>query len=200
MHFDFMDKPPKESIQAAFEQLKLLGAIDDVDSTTLSPIGKKMAKFPLDPHYSKILLSASSFGCLEEALTIVALLSGESILITPQNRREQAENVRRKFCSAYGDHITLLNIYREFGNVGQANKRTWCHEHFINVKNILYARDIREQLTVICKKCELHIASCGSNMDQLRRCLLTGLFTNVAELHTDKRYITVSLSVEMFLY
>lgn len=194
LHFDFMDKPPKEAIIAAFNQLKLLGAVDGIDSLNLTPLGRKMIKFPLDPHYSKILLSACQYNCLEEALTVVSLLSSESILLSPPSKREQAQSVRQKFCSAYGDHITLLNIYREFNNIGQTNKRTWCHEHFINMRNILHAREIRSQLEEICRSCDMNITSCGGQMDQLRKCLLMGLFTNVAELHRDKTYVTVSNS------
>lgn len=194
LNFDFLDKPPMEAVVAAFENLKQLGAIEDQNGSdvNLTPLGRKMAKFPLDPRFSKILLSAQQYGCLEEALTVVALLSSESILICPCNRREQVQNIHQKFCSGLGDHVTLLNVYREFNNVGQNNKRSWCHENFINMRNILHAREIRNQLEEICKKCDLTVSSCGSQMDQLRKCLLTGLFMNVAELHRDRQYVTVS--------
>lgn len=194
--FDFMDRPPKEALDAAYEQLKLLGAIEP--DYCLSALGKQMAKFPLDPRFSKILISAPNYGCLEEMLSIVAILSSESILLSPAAKREIAQSVRQKFCSAYGDHVTLLNIYREYCNVGQSNKKRWCHEHFINMRNILYAREIRSQLEEICKKCRLTSASCGSQMDQVRKCLLTGLFMNVAELHRDKQYITVSICYYLY--
>lgn len=190
--FDFMSKPPKDAVNEAFEQLKLLGAIEHIQSTTLTSLGKKMGQFPLDPRFSKVLLAAHAYSCLEEAMTIVALLSCESILLTPPSKREQAEMVRQKFRSAYGDHITLLNIYREYSNLGQNNVRAWCLEHFINTRNILYAKEIRNQLDQICKRCGLTPSSCGSQMDQVRKCLLAGLFANVAELHKDKQYITVS--------
>lgn len=193
--FDFMDKPPKEAIDIGYEQLKLLGAIDSVESDSLTALGKQLAKFPLDPRFSKILISAPKYGCLEEALTIVAILSSESILLSPPTKREIAENARQKFRSGYGDHVTLLNIFRGYSNVGENKKKTWCHEHFINWKNILHARKIRSQLEEICKKCNLTFASCGSEMDQVRKCLLTGLFMNVAELHRDKQYITVNVVI-----
>ncbi|KAJ8952268.1 hypothetical protein NQ318_007435 [Aromia moschata] len=162
--------PPREAVVAAFEQLRLLGAVENLDSNNLSPIGKKMSKFPLDPRFSKILLAAQQYGCLEEALTVVALLSSESILLSPPSKREQAHN---------------------FNSVGQSNRRPWCHEHFINMRNILHAREVRNQLEEICKKGDLVISSCGSQMNQLRKCLLSGLFMNVAELHRDRQYITL---------
>lgn len=194
--FDFMDKPPKDSITAAYEQLKQLDAIESVESVKLTPLGKKMGGFPLDPRFSKILISGQNYGCLEEALTIVALLSSESILLSPPSKREIVQTVRQKFSSAYGDHITLLNIYREFSNISQNNKDAWCHEYYISKINILYARQIRTQLEEICVKCGLNPSSCGSQMDQIRKCLLTGLFMNVAELHKDKNYITVSFCLK----
>ncbi|KRT78407.1 helicase [Oryctes borbonicus] len=190
-HFDFMDKPPKESVASAFEQLNMLGAIEDVDSGKLTELGTQMALFPLDPRFSKILLSASNYGCLEEALTIVAILSGESIFLNPPAKRDQVQALRQKFYSAYGDHIMLLNAFREYTNVSQNNRRSWCHEHYINIRNITYAREVRAQLADICRKCQIPASSCGSNMDQVRKCLLTGLFTNVAELHRDRSYITL---------
>lgn len=192
LHFDFMDKPGKESVLSAFEQLKMLGAIKDIDSGELTELGHQMALFPLDPRFSKILLSAPNYGCLEEVLTIVAILSGESILLNPPAKRDQAQAVQQKFYSAYGDHIMLLNAFREYTNVGQSNKRSWCHEHYINMRNIAYARDVRTQLSDICKRCQIPSSSCGSNMDQVRKCLLAGLFMNVAELHRDRNYMTVS--------
>lgn len=191
-HFDFMDKPPKDSVASAFEQLKMLGAIEDVDSGKLTELGSQMSRFPLDPRFSKILLSAPNYGCLEEVLTIVAILSGESIFLNPPAKRDQVQALRQKFYSAYGDHIMLLNAFREYTNISQANRRSWCHEHYINIRNITYAREVRTQLADICMKCQIPTSSCGSNMDQVRKCLVSGLFMNVAELHRDKNYITVN--------
>ncbi|XP_028131379.1 ATP-dependent RNA helicase DHX33 [Diabrotica virgifera virgifera] len=190
--FDFMDAPPKEAITAAFEQLKLLGAVEDVDSIQLTLLGKKMARFPLDPRFSKILFAAQQYSCLQEALTIVSLLSAESILINPVSKQTEAQNVRQKFCSSYGDLITLLNIYRDFDSVGQSNKRSWCRDHFINLRNITHAREIRAQLEDLCKKCDLGLSSsCGSDLDKLRKCLTAGLFMNAAELVRDHQYVTL---------
>lgn len=64
-NFDFIDAPSPTAIENALKQLKLLGAIKS-HKNELTRIGKMMAKFPLDPKYSKMLLTAPSFGCLEE--------------------------------------------------------------------------------------------------------------------------------------
>ncbi|XP_057657152.1 ATP-dependent RNA helicase DHX33 [Diorhabda carinulata] len=191
-HFDFMDKPPKEAVTAAFDQLKLLGAVEDIDTINLTQLGKRMSKFPLDPRFSKILLASQKYGCVEEALTIVSLLSAESILINPVSKIIEAQEVRQKFCSGYGDLLTLLNIYRDFNTIGQNKRRSWCHENFINMRNILHVREIRVQLEQLYKKFDLGtISSCGGDLNKLRKCLTTGLFMNVAELVKHHQYVTL---------
>lgn len=187
--FNFMDMPPKELVNGALRQLKQLGAIDALEGTKLTNLGRQMALFPLDPRFSKILLSAKDYGCLEEILSIVALMSSESVFVTPPSKREQAIAAHVKFVSTSGDHITLLNIYRMFSTVTQ--KKQWCHENFLNVRNLQYASSVRSQLADLCQRCKIPSSSCGQNMDQVRKCLVTGLFMNIAELQRERQYLTV---------
>ncbi|RXN38464.1 ATP-dependent RNA helicase DHX33 [Labeo rohita] len=54
LNFDFMSKPSPESLRTAVEQLCILGAVDRKDDqVSLTPLGKKMACFPLEPRFSK---------------------------------------------------------------------------------------------------------------------------------------------------
>ncbi|POI21816.1 hypothetical protein CIB84_014438, partial [Bambusicola thoracicus] len=116
--FDFMSKPSPDAIQAAIEQLDLLGAVEQKeDQLVLTPLGRKMAAFPLEPKFSKTILLSPKFHCTEEILTIVSLLSVDSVLYNPPARRDEVQSVRKKFISSEGDHLTLLNVYRAFKNV-----------------------------------------------------------------------------------
>lgn len=191
--FDFMDKPPREAVAQAFEQLRLLGAVESAEQKRLTKLGSLMALFPLDPRFSKILLSSKDYGCLEEVLSIVAVLSSENVLQTPVAKQEEVAQVRRKFTSPYGDHVTLLNVFRAFNNA--SNKKQWCYENFLSFRNLSYAKDVRGQLVEICRRCELPMTSCGADVEQVRKCLVTGLFMNAAELYrsamNEKHYMTV---------
>ncbi|KAK6623572.1 hypothetical protein RUM43_009424 [Polyplax serrata] len=190
LNFDFMDKPPKESLKSALVELKMLGAIDSTENPQLTKLGRQMAQFPVDPRYSKILLSACDFGCVDEIISIIALLSGESILIHPMTRRDEAREAHKKFLSSCGDHITLLNVFRNFKKVSQ--QKQWCRENYLHCRNLMYAMNVRKQLLEICRRNDIAITSCNQNMDQVRKCLITGLFMNVAELQLDKKYIMIS--------
>lgn len=61
-------------MEIAIKHLNLLGAISiDGKSIDLTSTGQQMAKFPLDPRYSKMLLTAPAFGCLEEVCLLTLL-------------------------------------------------------------------------------------------------------------------------------
>lgn len=72
----------------SLEQLFLLGALTD-ECKLSDPVGHQMARLPLNPIYSKALILASEFKCLEEMLITVAMLSVESIFYVPREKVEE---------------------------------------------------------------------------------------------------------------
>ncbi|KOC71150.1 Putative ATP-dependent RNA helicase DHX33 [Habropoda laboriosa] len=187
--FDFMDKPPKEAVDVAVTCLEKLGAVKG-SPPQLTTLGRTMSLFPLDPRFTKVILASVEHQCLEEALTVVALLSGESVFTDPPAKRQQAYAARSRFASPEGDHVTLLNVFRAYTNMKQ--KKVWCHENFLHHRNLEYAAEVRQQLAALAERANLEKASCGANTEQLRKALLEGLYDNLAELQRDQAYVTVS--------
>ena len=110
IHFDFMDPPPAETLIRALEQLYALGALNDEGD--LTKLGRRMAEFPLDPMLSKCLIQAESFKCVDQVITICAMLSvGNSIFFRPKEKALHADNARKNFFRPGGDHIALLNVF-----------------------------------------------------------------------------------------
>lgn len=62
----------------------------------------------------------------------------DSVLYNPPARRDEVQGVRKKFISSEGDHITLLNIYRTFKNIG-GNKVSFVLFLFSNVNSFFQA-------------------------------------------------------------
>ncbi|KAI8119400.1 hypothetical protein FF38_09927 [Lucilia cuprina] len=189
--FDFLDRPSPEAMDTAYRKLESLGAVRNAATVPeLTPLGRQMAQFPLDPQYSKLLLAAPQFGCMEEMLSLVAVLSGENVFISSAEKREQAALAHAKFQSKHGDHLTLLNVFSAFQKTEKI--KLWCHDNFLNTRNLMYAREVRSQLLEIVERLALQVNSCGNNFDQVRKCLLVGLFDNIAELQRDNFYLTIT--------
>ncbi|XP_078157704.1 RNA helicase family protein [Carex rostrata] len=198
--FDFMEKPSRMAIVKSLEQLLLLGALTD-DYKLSNPVGVKMARLPLDPMYSKALILASEFKCLEEMLIVVSMLSVESIFYFPREKLEEARAARKIFSSSEGDHITLVNVYRaaadclEKGKNASMKEKTlektlnkWCKENFINYRSLRHARDIHSQIQGHAVQMGLSISSCRDDMLQFKRCLTASFFLNAALRQPDGSY------------
>lgn len=59
------------------------------------------------------------------------------------------------------------------------------------------------QLVTLCSKLHIRSTSCGQDTDNIRKCLISGLFKNVAVLQKDKSYSTVrfqTLGIIIILY
>ncbi|KAA8564876.1 hypothetical protein EYC84_010646 [Monilinia fructicola] len=117
--FPFLTSPPAELVIRALELLYSLGALDTYAKLT-KPLGTRMAELAVEPMMAKTLLSATSFNCLSEILTIAAMTSvGGNIFYNDFDEKKAMETAKRKFAVEEGDHITLLNIYQSFITKGK---------------------------------------------------------------------------------
>jgi pre-mRNA-splicing factor ATP-dependent RNA helicase DHX38/PRP16 len=71
-----------------------------------------MVEFPLDPTLSKLVIVSEEFGCTEEILTIVSMLSVPAIFFRPKDREQESDAAREKFLVSESDHLTLLYVYQ----------------------------------------------------------------------------------------
>ena len=204
LKFDFMDKPKKSNIRASICELLDLEAIEqDPDESQgvglkLTPLGKQMVIFPLEPKLSKILIESKEFGCTEEMITILSMLYVDNIFYIPANKRDEASDVIKKFSSSEGDHIKLLKVFRAYS--GSKGNKEWARDNFINVKNMQIVMDVRKQLIQVWERLGIKRSSCGVKTEQVRRCLLKGLFGNIAVLTRDGIYRTKESKQEVFIH
>eukprot|EP00727_Mastigamoeba_balamuthi_P012192 m51a1_g7596 putative atp-dependent rna helicase dhx8 (652) ;mRNA; f:224239-227355 len=199
--FEYMDAPPADSIKRAFELLLCLGALDK-QGHLADPLGKRMAMFPVDPTFAKVLITSADYGCSEEALTVVAMLSIESPFFAGGSRssgeskgsRERADASRARFCSPEGDHITYLSLYKEYAAQKTSQKKVhWCRQCGVDYKTMAKVESVREQLAEYYKSIGLPLVSCGDSgsLDPLRRCFVAGFFMNAAAVLPDRTFRTL---------
>jgi len=132
LEFDFMDPPPQVSPYSlrfqrppnirqanmlnSMYQLWVLGALDNVGD--LTPVGRKMSEFPMEPSMAKMLIASVEYKCSVEMLTIVSMLSVPSVFYRPKERMEEADAAREKFNVPESDHLTLLNVFNQWKSRG----------------------------------------------------------------------------------
>lgn len=116
LEFDFMDPPPQANILNSMYQLWVLGALDNVGD--LTPVGRKMSEFPMEPSMAKMLITSVEYKCSAEMLTIVSMLSVPSVFYRPKERQEESDAAREKFSVNESDHLTLLNVFNQWKSHG----------------------------------------------------------------------------------
>lgn len=179
INFEYMDKPPRDTLIFALEQLKALGALDMNGDLTL--LGRRMAEFPLDPKMSKAIIASESFGCSEDVVTIMSMLSvNASIFFKPKEKAMLADAARKCFFSVTGDHLMMLRVYDDWAANNFSSQ--WCYEKFVQFKSMCRARDIRDQLEKLCEKAEVNLISKSSETADIRKAILSGFFYNVAKI------------------
>ncbi|KAG8517482.1 putative pre-mRNA-splicing factor ATP-dependent RNA helicase DHX32 [Galemys pyrenaicus] len=187
-HCDFITRPAPESLMQALEDLDYLAALDD--DGNLSELGVVMSEFPLDPQLSKSILASCEFDCVDEMLTIAAMVTAPSCFVRlPPGAEEAALTCWKTFLHPDGDHFTLINIYKAYQDTALRSSsehcvEKWCHDCFLSCAALRTADAIRAELLEIIRRIELPYAepAFGSEENTLnvKKALLSGHFLQIA--------------------
>ncbi|XP_066503640.1 pre-mRNA-splicing factor ATP-dependent RNA helicase PRP16 isoform X2 [Hoplias malabaricus] len=194
--FHFMDPPPEDNMLNSMYQLWILGALDNTGA--LTPTGRLMVEFPLDPALSKMLIVSCDMGCSADILIIVSMLSVPTIFYRPKGREEESDQVREKFAIPESDHLTYLNVYLQWKNNNYSS--IWCNEHFIHTKAMRKVREVRAQLKDIMVQQKMNLTSCGSDWDVIRKCICAAYFHQAAKLKGIGEYVNVRTGMPCHLH
>lgn len=196
LHFDFMDPPPTNTMLTALEELYALSALDD--EGLLTRLGRKMADFPMEPALAKVLIYSTEMGCSEEILSIVAMLSVQTVFYRPKEKQQQADQKKAKFHDPHGDHLTLLNVYNGWKNSNFSNP--WCFENYVQNRSMKRAQDVRQQLVSIMERYKHQVVSCGRNTMKVRQALCSGFFRNAARKDPQEGYKTLIEGTPVYMH
>ena len=204
VHFDFMDPPAPETMMRALEELNYLACLDDEGEMTA--LGKLASEFPLDPALAVMLISSPEFYCSNEILSLTALLSVPQIFVRPASARKRADEMKALFAHPDGDHLTMLNVYHAFkAPEAQNNMKQWCHDHFVSLRALQSADNVRQQLKRIMETHEIELVSAPfedkNYYTNIRRALVAGFFMQVAMKEgSSKTYVTVKDNQNVLLH
>mmetsp|Transcript_25238 Transcript_25238/g.35038 ORF Transcript_25238/g.35038 Transcript_25238/m.35038 type:complete len:780 (-) Transcript_25238:766-3105(-) len=193
-NFEFLDKPPVESVFASLEHLYILGGLNEEGQ--LSKLGRYMCEFPLKPSLSKILIISNFHQCVEEILIICSILSLESRIFNYNhlNNVDQKQVLKKFTIIPKSDHLSYLNVFREW--INNDFSINWTDRNSIDAKIMFKARFIFEQLLGLNQKL-LNSQKIGinkTNPTMIIKCLLSGLFMNAAFFYSANCYRLLSSS------
>jgi ATP-dependent RNA helicase DHX29 len=142
-----LDPPSSRNIRRAID------ALIEVDALTpgeeLTSLGRQIAKLPLDAHLAKLVLLSTSFGCVDVAITIAAVLSSKSPFLTPFGAKQRADIARLAFKKGDSDLLTTYNAYCAWRAVCTTPGRSemqFCHKNFLSPQNLGNIEDLKAQL------------------------------------------------------
>ncbi|KIR24892.1 pre-mRNA-splicing factor ATP-dependent RNA helicase DHX16 [Cryptococcus deuterogattii LA55] len=197
LNFDFLDKPPADTIIRSFELLYALGALNHKGE--LTRLGRRMAEFPVDPMLSKAIINSESFKCTHEVLTIISMLQESgSLLYRPKDKRVHADKAHKNFIKPGGDHFTLLNIFEQWAESNYSQQ--FCYENFVQFKSLCRVRDIRDQLAQLCDRVEVVIESTPNDVVPVQKAITAGYFYNTARIDRGGGYRTTKNNHSVYLH
>ncbi|MGE3107200.1 MAG: DUF3418 domain-containing protein [Phycisphaerales bacterium] len=146
--FEFLDPPDAASIRDGYETLFELGAIAvpanadadparaDWTRASLTPIGRRLSRLPVDPRIGRMLIASQNEGTSEETLALASVLSIQDPRERPAGKHEDADRSQAVFRHPDSDFLTLLNIWDQYSHASDSLSRgaldAWCRERFLS--------------------------------------------------------------------
>jgi ATP-dependent helicase HrpA len=186
--FPFLEPPLPRMIADGYQLLNELGATDDTNE--LTPIGRELAKLPLDPKIGRMILAARDRSALAEVLVIAAALSVQDPRERPQEQSGTADQAHARFRSApdskdepKSEFLWFWNLWRAFDNMwkheSSSKQKAWCKQHFLNWLRMREWRDIHGQLHALCAEHGWKENTEHASFEAIHKALLTGLLGHI---------------------
>ena len=193
-HFPFIDRPDSRLINDGYRTLEELGALDDQGE--LTPLGRQLARLPVDPRIGRMLLAAAEHQCLAEVLVIAAALSVQDPRERPHDKQQAADEIQASFSHPESDFITFLHLWHFLDNERHQFSRNkfikLCQRHFLSWNRVQEWRDIhaqlREQMLEMGFKESAVTTLDADGYEKIHRALLAGLLGNIGFREAEREF------------
>ncbi|MCT9820638.1 ATP-dependent RNA helicase HrpA [Microbacterium sp. W1N] len=195
--FPFLTGPDSRGVKAALELLLELRAVDRASgSPRLTPLGREIARLPIDPRFARMLLEARERGVTRDVLAIVAGLSIQDVRERPEERREEADRLHARFTDPTSDFLTLLNLWNHLDEqqreLGSSAFRRLCRSEHLNYVRVREWFDVHRQLRQLTRAprggerrpADEASAAGVADPDAVHRAILSGLLSHIGVLDT----------------
>jgi ATP-dependent helicase HrpA len=181
--FPFLDPPDNRSIRDGMQLLQELGAFDDTG--TITDLGRRLARLPVDPRLGRMVLASEAEGCVREILVLAAALAIPDPRERPVDREEAARQKHARFADEHSDFMSYLNLWNYLGSQRKALSgsafRRMCREEYLHYLRVREWQDLVGQLRGIARDIGIREPETADPADQGRvhAALLAGLLSHV---------------------
>ncbi len=193
--FPFVQPPESRSIRDGIAVLEELGAVDpDLEPGTkewLTPLGRRLARLPVDPRLARMVIEAGHTNCLSEVLVIAAGLSLQDPRERPSDKRQVADEHHQRFIDGQSDFLGLLHLWNYVSDEKRARTsnqfRRMCRKEFLNYSRLREWQDLHSQLKRVAKDLGLKANRQPADPDDIHRALLAGLLSQVGQVRPKEK-------------
>ncbi len=194
--FPFVDPPDPRAVRDGVALLVELGALDpDSEVPRLTPIGRQLARVPLDPRLGRMVLEADRLGCLHEVMVIAAALSILDPRERPTGAEQEAKALHARFEHPDSDFLAYLDLWEYVRELrrdrsSSAFRRQLRAEH-LHVMRIREWQDLHSQIRRVANQMGMRTRHGGDAPphDVVHRALLVGLLSQVGmKVHDARDY------------
>ncbi|MEZ5121690.1 MAG: ATP-dependent RNA helicase HrpA [Solirubrobacterales bacterium] len=179
--FPFLDPPDRRQIRDGLNLLTELAAIEP--DRRLTPLGRRLARLPVDPRLGRMVFEADRLGCAEEVVVIAAALSIQDPRERPADRQQAADAQHRRFVDETSDFLTYLKLWHHLrggrrelsGN--QFRKR--CKAEFLHYLRVREWQDLAGQLRGAAREAGVTLNHQPAQPREIHTALLAGLLSHV---------------------
>ncbi|QBF25741.1 ATP-dependent RNA helicase HrpA [Pseudomonas tructae] len=189
--FPFIEPPDGKAISDGFNLLQELSAVNRENQ--LTPLGRQLARLPVDPRLGRMLLEGAKQGSLNELLIVASALSVQDPRERPPERQQAADQAHAQWKDPDSDFAALVSLWRGFEEQRQALTasplRNWCRKNFLNYLRLREWRDAHRQLSLICRDLQLSINKEPADYPRLHKAILSGLLSQIGQKTEDGDYL-----------
>lgn len=201
--FPFIEPPPGRAIADGYQLLQELGAMDE--GNHLTPVGKQLAKLPLDPRVGRMILAARDNQALSEVLIIAAALSVQDPRDRPMEAQAAADAAHKKFADEKSEFISYLKIWKWFEEAIEHKKTNRqlqdnCRANFLSQMRLREWREVHSQLLTIVKEQGWRLNESPATYEQLHLALLTGLLGNIGYKSDEEAHYLGARGIKFFIW
>lgn len=147
-HFPFLDRPDGRMVRDGYRLLFELGALDE--RQRLTPLGRGLAAFPLDPRLARMLFAAKDSLVLPQVLVMVSALAVQDPCERPPDKQSQADQAHALFRDKRSDFLFFWNLWcwsqTQRQDLSSTQYQKLLRQHYLSPRRMQEWRDIHRQL------------------------------------------------------